>query len=44
MRKNNEPYRPFTTTFPEALLRELDCVAKELRMRKNEILIEAFTW
>jgi hypothetical protein len=44
MRKNTDPHRPLTTTLPEPLLRELDCAAKELGRRKNEILIEAFTW
>jgi len=38
-----EPYRLFTTTFPLAFLRELDDAAKETGMRKNEILVQAFT-
>jgi hypothetical protein len=35
--------RPFTTTLPATLLRELERAAKELGMRKKDIIIEAFT-
>ena len=35
--------RPFTTRFPITLLRELECAAKELGLKKKVILIEAFT-
>jgi hypothetical protein len=38
-----EPYRLFTTTFPVAILRELDNASKETGLRKNKILIQAFT-
>ncbi len=34
--------RNLTTTFPEALLQELDTAAKELHTQKNEILANAF--
>ena len=35
--------RPFTTTLPATLLRELEHAAKELGLKKKDILIEAFT-
>jgi hypothetical protein len=35
--------RPFTTTLPVGVLRELECAAKESGMKKKEIIIEAFT-
>ena len=35
--------RPFTTRFPITLLRELEHAAKELGLKKKDILIEAFT-
>jgi len=38
-----EPNRPFTTTLPVAILHELDHAAKETGLRKNEILVQAFT-
>ena len=42
MEKHETP-RPFTTTFPVAILRELDEVAKETGLSKSEILVQAFT-
>ena len=41
MEKHGTP-RPFTTTFPVAVLRELDEVAKETGLGKSEILVQAF--
>ena len=35
--------KSFTTTLPVWLLRELERAAKELGMRKKDIIIEAFT-
>ena len=35
--------KPFTTTLPVRVLRELECAAKESGMKKKEIIIEAFT-
>ena len=35
--------RNFTTTLPDSFLRELDRTAKELRIQKNELLMQAFT-
>jgi predicted transcriptional regulator len=43
VKRNTDTYRNFTTTLPDALLRELDQAAKELRVRKNFILIQAFS-
>jgi hypothetical protein len=40
----HSPDKTFTTTLPIELLRELDRAAKELGLRKKDILIEAFTW
>jgi hypothetical protein len=36
------PQRNFTTTLPDSFLRELDRTAKELRIQKNELLMQAF--
>ena len=40
--ENHETSRPFTTTFPVAILRELDEAAKETGLSKSEILVQAF--
>ena len=41
--KNKIPQITFTTTLPDALLRELDRAAQETGMRKKDIVIETFT-
>ena len=43
MRTNITPHRNFTTTLPDSILRELDRAAKELRVQKNDILVQALT-
>jgi metal-responsive CopG/Arc/MetJ family transcriptional regulator len=43
MRTKNDPHRTFTTTLPDAVLRELEHAAKELGIRKNEIIAQALT-
>lgn len=35
--------KSFTTTLPDILLRELDDASKELRVQKNDILVQALT-
>jgi hypothetical protein len=40
--KKGERRRIFTTTLPNSVLLELDHAAKELGLRKNDILIQAF--
>ena len=40
--QKGEKRRSFTTTLPNYLLDELDRAAKELGMRKNDILVQAF--
>jgi len=36
-------YKNFTTTLPVSILQELDVVAKELRVQKNDVLTRAFS-
>ena len=43
MRKSIDPRKNFTTTLLDPLLHELDRAAKELGVRKNDILVEATT-
>jgi metal-responsive CopG/Arc/MetJ family transcriptional regulator len=43
MKRDTDPPKTFTTTLPDALLRELDRAAKELGVRKNEIIAQALT-
>ncbi len=42
MKTHVTPQRNFTTTLPDSFLRELDRTAKELRVQKNELLMQAF--
>lgn len=42
MNTHVSPQRNFTTTLPDSFLRELDRTAKELRVQKNELLMQAF--
>jgi hypothetical protein len=44
MKRDTDPHRTFTTTLPVEILRELDRAAKELGVRKNEIVVQALTW
>ena len=43
MRTNITPHRNFTTTLPDSVLQELDRAARELRVQKNDILVQALT-
>ena len=43
MKTHITPHRNFTTTLPDSVLRELDRAAKELRVQKNDILVQALT-
>jgi hypothetical protein len=42
-RPRTEPRRSFTTRLPLAILAELDRASEETGLRKNEILVQAFT-